>query len=324
MPGRLLPGEQPVRAAAGGEREVDRALGPVDRSGEREVMRELAQVRVELRAVARDQRLAHAAVETRAPQRGQPVVERRAHQHVAERVAPDALGDLDQHARRDRLLERGNQLVPGERPDLLEHVEVELAADHRRRREHLAHGLPEPRQPARRYLAHALRHSCLVQGDRAAEPAARIGEVVHDLLDEERVAVGHLLQLLDERRGARPASERRDERARLGGVEACEVEPLEHSLAAQGGQQRRELVAPLVCARGGDEQRALGGGGAHQVADQLERREVGRVQVVEHDQQRRVARELEQQRADRVEQAQPPALRLAGEQRAGAGAGRRA
>ena len=143
VPGRLLPGEQAVRAAARREREVDRALGPVDRRGEREVVRELAQVRVELGAAERDQRLAHAAVQARAAQRGQPVVERRAHQRVAERVAPDALGDLDQHAGGDRLLERGHELVPRQRADLLEHVEVELAPDHRRRREHLPRGLAE-------------------------------------------------------------------------------------------------------------------------------------------------------------------------------------
>ena len=67
--GRLLPGEQPVGAAPGGEREVDRALGPVDRRGEREVVGELAEVRVELGAAARDQRLADAAVQARAAQR---------------------------------------------------------------------------------------------------------------------------------------------------------------------------------------------------------------------------------------------------------------
>ena len=44
VPGRLLPRQQAVRAPAGGEREVDRALGPVDRSREREVMRELPEV----------------------------------------------------------------------------------------------------------------------------------------------------------------------------------------------------------------------------------------------------------------------------------------
>ena len=74
----LLPGEQAVGAAARGEREVDGALGPLDGRGEREVVGELAQVRVEPRPAARDQRLAHATVQPRAPQRREAVVERRA------------------------------------------------------------------------------------------------------------------------------------------------------------------------------------------------------------------------------------------------------
>ena len=130
----LLPGEQAVGAAPGREREVDRPLGPVDRCGQREVVRELGEMRIELRAAAGDQRLAHAAVQPRAAQRREPVVERCAHERVDERVAPDALGVLAQHARGDGLLERHDELVAAERPDLLQHVEVELAADHGGRR----------------------------------------------------------------------------------------------------------------------------------------------------------------------------------------------
>ena len=97
---------------------------------------ELAEVRVELGAAARDQRLAHAAVQARAAQGGEAVVERRAQQRVRERVAADALGVLAQHAGRDRLLQRLDQRVAVQRAGLVEHVEVRLAADHRGDREH--------------------------------------------------------------------------------------------------------------------------------------------------------------------------------------------
>ena len=72
--------------------------GALDRRREREVVRELPEVGVELRAAAGDQRLPDPAVQARAAQRGEPVVERRAHERVGERVAPDALGILAQDA----------------------------------------------------------------------------------------------------------------------------------------------------------------------------------------------------------------------------------
>ena len=46
-----------------------------------------------------------------------------------------------------------------------------------------------------------------------------------------------------------------------------------------------------------------GCGRAHEVAQQLQGRAVGPVQVVEHEQQRRAARDLGEQRGERVEQA---------------------
>ena len=125
----LLPGELAVGAARGGEREVDRALGLLDRGGLREVVGELRQVRIEVGAAQARDRLADAAVQARPAQLRQPVVERRAHERVRERVAADAPG-LAQHARLDALLQRADQRVLLERGDRLEHVVVELAPDH--------------------------------------------------------------------------------------------------------------------------------------------------------------------------------------------------
>ena len=65
---RLLPGQHPVRAPRGGEREVDRPVRALDRRRLREVVREHRQVRVEVAAAQAHQRLAHAPVQARTPQ----------------------------------------------------------------------------------------------------------------------------------------------------------------------------------------------------------------------------------------------------------------
>ncbi len=201
-----------------------------------------------------------------------------------------------------------------QRPGLVEHVEVRLAADHRGDGEHLERRLAEPREPAAGDLAHAVGHA-RVQRD-APPRAARVREVAQDLLDEERVALGLLVQLVDER-GRRPAAvERGHERGRLAGVEAGQLDPLERPLAAQAREQRRERLArPRRRAPVARNSAALRRRRAHEVAEQLERRQVGPVQVVEHDEQRRVAGDLRQQRGDPVEQAQPLGAGLGAVQR---------
>ena len=111
------------------------------------------------------------------------------------------------------------------------------------------------------------------------------------------------------------AAERAHQRARLARVEPGEIEPLQRALAAQAGEQRLQRRAALLRPRGGEEQRALRRGRAHEVGDQLERRLVGPVQVVEQHEQRRGAGDLGEQRGDRVEEAQPLGAELAAAQR---------
>ena len=95
---RLLPGQQPVGATCGGEREVDRALGLLDRRSLREVIGERRQLRVEVGAAQARDRLADAAVQPRTAELGEPVVERRADQRVGERVAADRAGSRSTRA----------------------------------------------------------------------------------------------------------------------------------------------------------------------------------------------------------------------------------
>ena len=147
--GRLLPREHPVRAARGGQREVDRAIGPLDRRRLGEVVGEHRQVRVEVAAAQAHERLADAAVQARPPQLGDAVVEGRAHQRVGERVAAD-VARLAQHARLDALLQRLHQLVPGLGDDARQHVVVELAPDHRGHEQHRAGGFAQAAAAAAR------------------------------------------------------------------------------------------------------------------------------------------------------------------------------
>ena len=303
--GRLLPCQQAVGAAAGGEREVDRARRAVDRRGAGEVARELRQPGVEILLVAGEDRLADARVQPRAAQGGEAVVERRAHQRVGEGVAADAAVDLAQHAGAHRLVERRDEVVPRQRPERLEQPEVDLAPDHRRDLDRLARRRRQPPQPPRGDPAHALGHPGLLEVDDALEAALRVAQVAQDLLDEERVALGLAVQRRHEVRGGRAAPWACDQLPDLAGVEALERDVREAVLAPQRGDQLRQRV-PLLELRvavGAEEHRAPRLGRAHEVAQQLHGRAVGPVQVVEDEQQRRARGQLGQQRGERVEQA---------------------
>ena len=239
-------------------------------------------------------------MEPRTAERGEAVVERGAHQRVRERVAADALGVLAQDARGDRLLQRLDEGVVVERASLVEDVEVRLSADDRGDREHRERGLAEPREPAAGDLAHAVGDAGVAQ-----RQVAGALQVPQDLLDEERVALGLLVQLGDEGGRGRRALELRHERRGLVRVQPGELEPLQRPLPPQPGEQRGERLALLVAARRDEEERGLGRRRAHEMGEELEGRLVRPVHVVEHDEQRRVAGDLGQQGGDAVEQPQP-------------------
>ena len=77
------------------------------------------------------ERLPDAAVRAGAPRRRHPFVQRLPDQRVREAVTARPGGRLDHEARRDRLVERIQELVLAERDDVFEQCGVEVAPDDR-------------------------------------------------------------------------------------------------------------------------------------------------------------------------------------------------
>ena len=156
---------------------------------------------------------------------------------MGEGVAADAAVDLAQDAGAHGLVERGDEVVARQRAERLEQPEVELAADHRRDLDRLARRRGQPPDPPRGDLAHALGHPGLLEVDGALEAARALAQVAHDLLDEERVALGLPVQRRDEVGGGRVGAVRLHQRRDLAGLEAVERDVGEDVLAPQRGDQ---------------------------------------------------------------------------------------
>ncbi len=129
----------------------------VARGGRPEVMSEFPERRLRGAEAELLERLPDLQVKPRAPRQRQAVVERRADQGVHERVAPDAR--LLDHVSMDRLIEQLDRVVARRRRKPLEYLELEIASDHRRRREQIANRPGEPAKASFHRLAHALRHT---------------------------------------------------------------------------------------------------------------------------------------------------------------------
>ena len=246
------------------------------------------------RAAGLLERLPHAQVQFGPARRGQRVVERAPDQLVRE-----AIGELDRaqlldHAAVDRLVERGQQ-----RPDLdarggAQHVELELRPGRRRQLEQVAGRGLKPGEPPADDLAHALGRAQL----------ARVGERAPELADEERVAAGQLADLAgDLRVGAHE----------FGHLVARQPsQPQAHDVlgAAQVGQRLAQRLRHVGVAEGGQHQQARAGAAARQVPQQAERRPVGPVRVLEHEQHRAVLADPRQQVGDRGVQAVADRVRV--------------
>ena len=123
-----------LRGCTGLEAVQDRLVGAADRSRLEVVMRELARVDGQRREL---ERLGDPAVQPQPSTRDRPLIQRRAHERVAEREAIH-LAILDDETRGDRGLEDVDQLILlTVRRDRLQGHQAELVAEHRGQRQRL-------------------------------------------------------------------------------------------------------------------------------------------------------------------------------------------
>ena len=124
------------------------------------------------------------------------------------------------------------------------------------------------------------------------------------LLGEERVALRALEDAVGERRVDRLAEDRLELLGDLGARERRELEPLARSARARAKQQRAQRVAAveLLGAVGRDEQHAARAQRAHEEREQVERRAVGPVEVLEDEHERLLRGEPADDAEDELEQ----------------------
>ena len=144
--------------------------------------------------------------------RADVVVERLADEAVREAVRADRGRPLDDDAELDGLAERAVEVGGLELADALQRVEPELAADDRGGAQQLARALGQRREAVADRLAHAVGDP--QRGDLLLAVQSPLGaQQPHDLVDEERVALG---RVVDRAHDARPmgAGRRRARRPR--------------------------------------------------------------------------------------------------------------
>ena len=161
---------------------------------------------------------------------------------------------------------------------------------------------------------------------RDEQVAQRLGQLVaavgggrEQLLGVERVALAALEQPVGELVGRRRVEDRGDLRDQLVAAEAREAEAVDAGRALELGQQRPQRMAAvqLVRAVGDDERERLVARAAHEEGEEVARRLVGPVQVLEHEHDGLDAAQALDQREQRLEHA-----RLVGAVAFGSGARR--
>ncbi len=230
---------------------------------------------------------------------------------MAEQVAPGLLVRLHQQHGDERLVERGQELVLAEHDHALEQRRVDVTADHGGDTQELRGRRIEPSEPERDHLLDALGQPEPLELGGAGAPDLYSGldQVPDHLLDEERVALGLLVQRPREPTRRALPRPHAHELGGLGLAESPDVELRGEPVPAKLPERARERVAAAlggaVCAEDQQSRRVRGPG---EVAQQQQRRTVGPLEVVEHEQHRRRPRQLGQQPDDGLEQ--PVALGL--------------
>ncbi len=247
-------------------------------------------------AVRRFERRRHPMVPLDARRRQEIAVEHLAHERVgeAERSRARVLLHHADRGRGRQALERGRGRESRRR---LQQRRIELPPDHRRSVEERPLVRRQRIEAAEDRVAHAVRqHEPHGVG---GEGGAARREPVHDLVEEERIALGHFVQACDQGRIGRGADRARDQDLERGTVETAEQDP-----PAQAGQvgERVRPAARLALALRRDQEELARARFARQEGEQHERRLVGPVHVLDHHDERLVGRGALQERRDAVEE----------------------
>ena len=213
-------------------------------------------------------------------------------QVVAEAVAPGRVLGLDEYPRRDRFGQQVGQRRRTRREQPVEEFLVHLGAGHRGHRQHLHARLGDPGEPPLQGVPDGVgdRRSGGVGGTPRHDQA---GQLAH----EERVPAGpppHLLGQLGRRRGRSADRGHQD-------ADVVRRETSEGDLVPPGdrGAQRRPRFRLAV---GPDHQQRDRPDPTTEELQQLQRRLVGPLQVVEHDHERFGGRQPDQGLGHAVEE----------------------
>ncbi len=239
--GGLLVGDERERALARADGVVDRLGQLARRRRDEEVVRELGDARLGIGGVELLQDEADLAVQQPAALRAEVVVERLADQPVREAVRAERRRPLGDHAAVDGLAERVVELAGVAAADALQRVDAKLAPDHRRGVEQLERAVGQRLEAVADRLAHAVGdpHG----GDlRGVVEAPLRAQQPHDLVDEERVALGRVVDRPHDAVGRAPAGDALDDLADVALAQPAQRQPL--AVADDVAERRGELRDP--------------------------------------------------------------------------------
>ena len=235
------------------------------------------------------------AVEDGPLRRQRLVVQRLGHEGMAERVDRAApVVQREQHLGLDRGPEPPDRLLVLDLGELHEQLVIESTADRRRDLEERSRVVGQRHQSDREDVA-----------ERVGQVPVRERAARDELLDEERVAVGPLVEARDRGRVHIRSDQLRQERRRLGPVQRRELDALHRREAAELGHEREDGVATvdLVASIREDQQHPVVALVAGEVAHEVAGRSVGPVHVLDHQRRRSIGGQPADDAEDALEQA---------------------
>ena len=303
---RLLVGQRGPRPIAGHDRVAQGLVRVAALRALEEVVRELGRVRLGIRRVDPFEHLPDPAVRPGAPAGRKLLVERIANEAVREPKPPADLGDLDDHVGGQSRVQDVERLVAGDPP---EGEQGELAADDRCAHEQVGTGLGQVGQALRDHLPDGRRDRGAPGVLEADQPPLGREQPDH-LLDEQRVALGAVVDRRGQGLGRIDLGREREEAGDVVLGQPAQRQPPRGVVPGELGQRRpqRVIAAQVDLAVGTHDQDPRVRDRAGEELEEQQRRRVGRLEVVEHQHERRGAGRVAQKRRRRVEEPKPRAL----------------